>query len=131
ADAGGEGAARRSSFEALSELERAREGYGAGVRAVFADGRRDALHGIVGTVADLLEVPSGMERAIEAVLGERLQWVVVERFEHARAAVEYLREHGLGSATFLPLEHRPGAVARPDDNGARWVSRSVGASAPS
>src|SRR5499427_6854391 len=131
ADARVELAARRSSFEALSELERAREGYGAGVRAVFADDRRAALAGVVGTVADLLEVPRGMERAIEAVLGERLQWVVVERFEHARAAVEYLREHGLGSATFLPLEHLPAAVARPDDNGARWVSRSVGASAPS
>ena len=73
-----------------------------------------------------------MERAIEAVLGERLQWVVVERFEHARAAVAYLREHALGSATFLPLEHLPAAGgAGADDNGVRWVSRSVGASAPS
>src|SRR6266545_658788 len=124
-------AARRSSFEALSELERAREGYGAGVRAVFAEDRRVALPGVVGTVADLLEVPPGMERAIEAVLGERLQWVVVERFEHARAAVAYLRDHGLGSATFLPLEHLPVADGPgPDDNGVRWVTRSVGANAP-
>src|SRR6266571_4365890 len=125
-------AARRSSLEALAELERAREGYGAGVRAVFGEGRAAALAGVVGTVADLLEVPPGMERAIEAVLGERLQWVVVERFEHARAAVAYLREHGLGSATFLPLEHLPAAGGvGADENGARWVSRSVGASAPS
>jgi chromosome segregation protein len=132
ADARVELAVRRSSFEALSELERAREGYGAGVRAVFADGRREALHGIVGTVADLLEVPSGMERAIEAVLGERLQWVVVERFEHARAAVGYLHDHALGSATFLPLEHLPApSDALPSDNGVRWVARSVSASAPS
>jgi len=124
-------AARRSSFEALSELERAREGYGAGVRAVFAEDRRVALPGVVGTVADLLEVPPGMERAIEAVLGERLQWVVVERFEHARAAVAYLRDHGLGSATFLPLEHLPVADGPgPDDSGVRWVTRSVGANAP-
>src|SRR5438093_35162 len=124
-------AARRSSFEALSELERAREGYGAGVRAVFAEDRRVALPGVVGTVADLLEVPPGMERAIEAVLGERLQWVVVERFEHARTAVAYLRDHGLGSATFLPLEHLPVADGPgPDDNSVRWVTRSVGANAP-
>src|SRR5712692_7904170 len=95
-------AARRSSLEALAELERAREGYGAGVRAVFGEGRAAAMAGVVGTVADLLEVPPGMERAIEAVLGERLQWVVVERFEHARAAVAYLRERSLGAATFLP-----------------------------
>src|SRR3989441_4568212 len=131
ADARVELASRRSSFEALSELERARAGYGAGVRAVFADGRRDALHGIVGTVADLLEVPSGMERAIEAVLGERLQWVVVERFEHARAAVTYLHDHALGAATFLPLEHLPApSDSIPSDNGVRWVARSVSAPAP-
>ena len=132
ADARVELAARRSSFEALSELERAREGYGAGVRAVFADGQRDQLPGIVGTVADLLEVPSGMERAIEAVLGERLQWVVVERFEHARAAVAYLHDHALGSATFLPLEHLPAPTdPGPADNGVRWVARHVSATAPS
>src|SRR5437899_113265 len=124
-------AARRSSFEALSELERAREGYGAGVRAVFAEDRRVALLGVVGTVADLLEVPPAMERAIEAVLGERLQWVVVERFEPARTAVAYLRDRGLGSATFLPLEHLPVADGPgPDDNGVRWVTRRVGANAP-
>jgi chromosome segregation protein len=127
ADARVELAVRRSSFEALSELERAREGYGAGVRAVFADGRRDQLHGIVGTVADLLDVPSGMERAIEAVLGERLQWVVVERFEHARAAVAYLHEHALGAATFLPLEHLPAPSDPAPDNGVRWAARHVGA----
>jgi chromosome segregation protein len=73
-----------------------------------------------------------MERAIEAVLGERLQWVVVERFEHARAAVGYLHDHALGSATFLPLEHLPAPSDElPSDNGVRWVARSVSASAPS
>ncbi|OLB04820.1 MAG: chromosome segregation protein SMC [Candidatus Rokubacteria bacterium 13_2_20CM_69_15_1] len=121
-------AARRSSLEALAELERAREGYGAGVRAVFRGGRVAALTGVVGTVADLLEVPKGLERAIEAVLGERLQWVVVERFEHARAAVAYLSERSLGAATFLPLEHLPApAGSPPDEHGVSWVARSVGA----
>jgi chromosome segregation protein len=98
-------AARRSSYEALSELERVREGYGAGVRAVFAADGRASVSGVVGTVADLLEVPPGLERAVEAVLGERLQWVVVESFQHARAAVGHLRSHGVGAATFLPLDH--------------------------
>src|SRR5436189_15376 len=121
-------AARRSSLEALAELERAREGYGAGVRAVFGEGRAAALAGVMGTVADLLEVPPGMERAIEAVLGERLQWVVVERFEHARAAVAYLQERSLGAATFLPLEHLPVPTGPlPDQNGVSWVALSVGA----
>ena len=129
-------AARRSSLEAIRELERAREGYGAGVRAVFGQGASSegqrgggevsTLAGVVGTVADLLEVPAGLERAVEAVLGERLQWVVVERFEDARAAVGFLRTQGAGSATFLPLDHLPRMPEPvPDDNGVRWAARTV------
>jgi chromosome segregation protein len=97
-------AARRSSLDSLRELEREREGYGAGVRAVFSAGGPAALSGVAGTVADLLDVPRGLERPVEAVLGERLQWIVVERFRDARAGVAFLRERGGGAATFLPLE---------------------------
>jgi chromosome segregation protein len=118
-------AARRSSLEALRQLERAREGYGAGVRAIFAEGAASA--GVMGTVADLLEVPGELERAVEAVLGERLQWIVVDRFEHARAAVSYLRATQAGSATFVPLEHLPAGHPMPSDNGVRWIANRVGA----
>ncbi|MBI2524944.1 MAG: chromosome segregation protein SMC [Candidatus Rokubacteria bacterium] len=99
-------AGRQSQLDALTLLEREREGYGAGVRAIFAEGGV-ALRGVLGTVADLLEVPSGLETAVEGVLGDRLQWVVVERFEHARAALGYLEREGAGAATFLPLETLP------------------------
>jgi chromosome segregation protein len=116
-------AARRSSLDALRQLERAREGYGAGVRAVFAEGA--AAPGVVGTVADLLEVPGELEPAVEAVLGERLQWIVVERFEHARAAVSYLRSIDGGAATFVPLEHLPAGGPIPSDNGVRWIAGHV------
>jgi chromosome segregation protein len=126
-------AARSSSHDAVRELEVAREGYGAGVRAVFADADEPALRGVVGTVADLLEVAPGLERAVEAVLGERLQWVVVRQFEHARAAVGWLRERGHGAATFLPLEKLQdgpvdGAVAADD---LQWVADRVTARTPS
>ena len=119
-------AARSSSLEALRQLERAREGYGAGVRAILAEGA-SAPAGIVGTVADLLDVPGELEQAVEAVLGERLQWVVVERFEHARAAVAYLRSIQGGAATFVPLEHLPTGAPAPSDNGAHWIAGRVGA----
>jgi len=119
-------ASRSSAFEAVDVLETAREGYGAGVRAVFEAGGQ--LTGVRGTVADLLDVPTGLERAVAAVLGERLQWVVVDRFEHARAAVEYLQTSRAGAATFLPLEHLPAPSAPPpEDNGVRWAERSVAA----
>jgi chromosome segregation protein len=105
-------AARRSQHEALERLEREREGYGAGVRAVFSAGGGSHLSGVMGTVADLLEVPAGLEAAVESVLGDRLQWVVVERFEHARTALGFLDREGAGSATFLPLETLPSAGAQ-------------------
>ncbi len=124
-------AARRSSFEALRALDAAREGYGAGVRAVFSEGGASSLPGVIGTVADLLDVPPGLERAVEAVLGERLQWVVVDRFEHARGAVAYLDERRAGAVTFLPLEHLPAAAGvLPEDNGVRWAACSVTATTP-
>jgi chromosome segregation protein len=127
-------AARSSSRDAVHELEVAREGYGAGVRAVFAEGAGAALGGVVGTVADLIEVEPGLERAVEAVLGERLQWVVVEQFEHARAAVSWLLERGSGAATFLPLEKLQNGHTGDSDSSAedlRWVADHVTARAPS
>jgi len=123
-------AARESQLEALEQLEREREGYGAGVRAVFA-ASTSALHGVVGTVADLLDVPTGLEAAVEGVLGDRLQWVVVERFEHARAALGYLERENAGPATFLPLDTLPSNGVTPDDSSdVRWASRLIGGPQP-
>ena len=124
-------ATRLSALDALERLEREREGYGAGVRAMFASDGSGDLGGVVGTVADLLEVPNGLEAAVEAVLGDRLQWVVVERFEHARAALGYLEREGAGSATLLPLETLPPPATLPEDSGeVSWAARLVGGPRP-
>ncbi len=118
--------ARQSRLEALERLEREREGYGAGVRAIFKDGGASAIPGVLGTVADLLEVPSGLETAVEAVLGDRLQWVVVERFADAKAGIGHLEANGAGSATFLPLETLPVDNGLPrDEADLRWAARLV------
>ena len=97
-------ASRRSSRAALEELEAQRAGYARGVQAVFAAAGEARLRGVVGTVADLLDVPRELERAVEAALGERLQWVVMETFEAAKTALGYLGRSGGGQATFLPLD---------------------------
>ena len=120
-------AARQSRLEALERLEREREGYGAGVRSIFANGDAAKIGGVLGTVADLLEVPLELETAVEAVLGDRLQWVVVERFADAKAGIGYLEKTGAGSATFLPLETLPSEDGVPRDEGdLRWAARLVG-----
>ncbi len=124
-------AAGQSRLEALERLEREREGYGAGVRAIFAEGGAPRLAGVVGTVADLLEVPFGLEAAVEAVLADRLQWVVVERFADAKAGIAYLESNGAGAATFLPLETLPSENGLPGDEGdVKWAARLVGSRHP-
>lgn len=121
-------AARQSALDSLERLEREREGYGAGVRAVFSGEGRAQVGGVVGTVADLLEVPPELEAAVEAVLGDRLQWVVVGRFEQARAALGYLHDRGSGAATFLPLDTLPALDEAPGagvDTAVRWAAGLV------
>ncbi|MFQ5898308.1 MAG: chromosome segregation protein SMC [Candidatus Methylomirabilia bacterium] len=119
-------ATRQSSLEALEQLEREREGYGTGVRAVFTEEGSTTVRGVVGTVADLLDVPQELERAVEAVLGERLTWVVLEQFEDCKLALEFLKERGAGPATFLPLETLPSGNDLPEDQAdVRWAARLV------
>ena len=117
-------AACQSGLDALERLEREREGYGDGVRAIFSGA---PIPGVIGTVADLLEVPAGLEAAVDAVLGERLTWVVVERFEDAKAALALLRRQDAGPATFVPLETLPRGNGLPEGrDGLRCAAGLVG-----
>ncbi len=91
----------------LDRMRQEGQGLYAGVRAVLqaarpADG--PTLQGIVGVLANLIDVPAGLERAIEAALGARLQNIVVETWDDAVAAVEHLKKAQSGRATFLPLD---------------------------
>ena len=121
-------AAKESAREALSRLEREREGYGAGVRSLFSSHAASPVTGVIGTVADLLDVPPGLEPAVEAVLGDRLQWVIVERFEHARSALAYLEREGAGAATLVSLETMASSSgeAPGEDPEITWADRLVG-----
>jgi len=84
----------------------------AGVRAILAHGGRvpgeeppadSRIHGLLGMVGELIRVPAGLERAIEAALADNLHAVVVQKQEDALAAVELLLSEDLGRATVIPL----------------------------
>lgn len=74
--------------------------------------------GLLGVVADLLEVPEGFEAAAEAALGGRLQWVLMEDEASLRTVVERLKREG-GRATFLSRD-----LARPRTGDlSAWLGR--------
>jgi chromosome segregation protein len=99
----------QSRYDLLSRLREEGEGLQFGVRAVLQAINRagavpDAsLSGIVGTVAQLLQVPQGFEIALEVALGGHLQDIVVESWSDAEAAIAFLRDSKRGRATFFPL----------------------------
>jgi len=59
-------------------------------------------NGVLGTVSDFISVPEGYERAVEAVLGDKIKWILVEENAQALRAIDSLRQHSLGRGTFVP-----------------------------
>jgi len=71
-------------------------------------------NGVLGTVSDFITVPEGYERAVEAVLGDRIKWILVEGSTEALNAVDSLRQHSLGRGTFVSAGK---GLAAPESNG--------------
>jgi chromosome segregation protein len=102
-----EAAARLTSLE---EFEAARTAYGDAARMVLAESAGAVQQ--AGSVADYLEVQPGFERAVEACLGDALQYVVVPSHDEAARGLAFVRERRAGrcgfvvsSAGAVPVEH--------------------------
>ncbi|MGL4343249.1 MAG: AAA family ATPase [Metamycoplasmataceae bacterium] len=59
--------------------------------------------GMFGTVSDLIEIPEKYILAIEAVLQNALQHIVVDESNTAIKIIEFLKQNNGGRATFVPL----------------------------
>jgi len=97
---------KRARYQALKNLEDSLEGYQRGVRELLLAKKNNepACKDICGTLAELIQVEERYEVALEVALGAGLQNIVTETELGAKAAVQYLKKHNLGRATFLPLD---------------------------
>ncbi|MGB9839099.1 chromosome segregation protein SMC [Thermovenabulum sp.] len=95
----------QSRLKALKQLENNYEGYPVGVRNLLLDLKngRINIEGIYGSLAELIYVEKEYELAVEAALGGSLIDILCKDEDSAKKAVEYLKKHNLGRATFLPL----------------------------
>ena len=107
----------RSQLGTLKKMAANFEWYRDGVKTIMqaggtlsAEGSESApeLAGILGLVADVVEPESGYETAVEAVLGEALQYVLVEDQQAGSAAIQYLQARSAGRSGFIP-----GATMKP------------------
>jgi chromosome segregation protein len=96
---------KRSRLHTLVEVLRNYEGYGRGVRSIMTragqgEGRD---RGIFGLVADVVSSAPEFENAVEALLGERLQYVIVESHAQGVEAIDYLKTAAEGRASLIPM----------------------------
>jgi chromosome segregation protein len=89
---------------AVQERQKARVGYASGVKLLMRDDHRAMFPGIIGVVGEMIEVPAGLEVAVETAAGKGLENIVVRQVNEARRAIEYLKKKQAGRVTFLPLD---------------------------
>jgi chromosome segregation protein len=96
----------RTQLKTIRGLIENYEGYRSGVQTIMnAYGPRTENGGrVLGVLADFIKVEPEFEVAVEAVLDERLQYVVVAKQRDGKEAVEYLRSKDVGRSYFVPLE---------------------------
>jgi len=104
-----ERAAAESRLSTLLELKRNFEGVSEGVKALLAEGERPA--GVLGVVADVLEVPARYLDALEASLGEAAAFVLAEDRAAVDGALDRLRALESGRATLVDLATLGAAAA--------------------
>lgn len=95
----------RSRFLSLKELQENYEGFEGGVKSILLRKREDQekWERILGVVADIFEPESAYEVSLEAVLGQRLQYLMVESEKEAMEAIAFLKRESLGRGSFVPV----------------------------
>ena len=101
----------------LASLKEFDEGYAwcnEGIKSLMTGGKGSDRQELsrelfLGLVADHIRVPREYETAVEAVLGDKLQYVVVKSQTDGIRAIDYLKSSSLGRGSFIPLEVRPHA----------------------
>ena len=94
----------RSRLESLEQIQADYEGFHRGVRAIMRGEQQGEA--VLGVVADVIEIPQEYERAVAAVLGDRLQYVIVRGEDDGAVAVDRLRQEASGRSSFIPLNPR-------------------------
>ena len=91
----------QSKLEALTNITERYDGYGGSVKKVME--QKEKEKGIIGVVADIIQVEAKYETAIETALGGNIQNIVTDNEETAKGMISFLKQTKSGRATFLPL----------------------------
>ena len=105
----------KSEYNTLKKMQDNFEWYRDGVKAIMRPPHdeddttglpgisRDLADNVLDLMADIIEADPAYETAIEAVLGESLQYIIVKDQQASIQAIDYLQQHGAGRSGFIPV----------------------------
>jgi len=97
----------KSKYAALKKMEDNFDWYKGGVKAVMTLKEKSGDEGhlnqntVIALFADILDPEPGFESAVEAVLGEALQYILVRDQDTGIEAINYLQAQGAGRSGFV------------------------------
>ena len=92
---------KQARAQSLENILRNHSNFYAGVKSVLQE--KERLGGIIGAVSEHLTFDVGYQTALEIALGASSQHIIVEDEQAATNAIDFLKRHKAGRATFLPL----------------------------
>jgi chromosome segregation protein len=100
----------KSKLNTLKKMEDNFEWYRDGVKAIMKAPSTDGpaigqtlSAKILGLMADIIEAKPTYETAVEAVLGDALQYIIVKDQQAGLNAIDYLQSHKAGRSGFIPV----------------------------
>jgi chromosome segregation protein len=96
----------QSKLDTLKKMEDNLEWYRDGVKAVLSEASEnnsEIQKGILAVMADAISPEEGYETAVEAVLGEALQYIIVNDQQTCRVAIDSLVSRQAGRSGFIPV----------------------------
>ncbi len=117
----------KSKLNTLKKMEDNFEWYRDGVKAIMkppSTGEhsigQELSANILGLMADVIEAKPTYETAVEAVLGDALQYIIVKDQQTGLKAIEYLQSRNAGRSGFIPvtavkqIENKPADKTAPE-----------------
>ncbi len=100
-----------SELRLLQSLLESHEGYNRPVKELLkiADKDRNIGGRMLGSLADMINVKQGYEKAIDVALGGALQNIVVRNKDDAKFLIKLIKSKNIGRITFLPLDSIEGS----------------------
>ncbi len=94
----------QNRFKMLTEMQKDYEGFSHAVKLIMKRSQNGQMQGIKGPVSSLISTNADYVVAIETALGAAASNIVVENSNHAKQAINFLKNNNGGRATFLPMD---------------------------